>query len=470
MVQYSPTGGAEAAPPPKGFVRRWLGKLYVQVIIGVILGTAIGFIDPAFAAQLKPLGDIFVRAIKLIVTPIIFLTIVVGIAAIGDMRKVATVGIKALIYFEVASTLALLIGLAVGNLWPVGRGINANPADLDAGAVSGYVEQGAHLTLGEFLMEMIPKTFLEPFVTGQILPVLFIAVLFGLGLCKLGERSKTLVGLLDTAAHGLFGMVNIIMRFAPFAAGGAMAFTIGKYGFATLIGLGQLVLAVYVVSILFIVVVLGFFLRLAGFSLWRVLAYFKDELLIVFAATSAETMIPRSMEKLEKLGVRKETVGLVMPTGFSFNMDGTAIYMTMAVLFIAHATNTELTLAHQFTILFIMLFTSKGAAGVTGGGFIALAATMPAIGVLPVAALSLLIGVDRFMAEIRAMTNLASNIIATLVVGAWTGNVDTERARAIMRGEAKPEDYPDPEPEPLREPTRPSFGHDHPALGLAPAR
>ncbi|TPE49675.1 C4-dicarboxylate transporter DctA [Amaricoccus solimangrovi] len=466
MVHYPTTAGL--APPKKGFVRRWLGKLYVQVIIGVIVGTAIGFMDPAFAAQLKPLGDVFVRAIKLIVTPIIFLTIVVGIAAIGDMRKVATVGIKALIYFEVASTLALLIGLAVGNLWPVGRGINANPADLDAGAVAGYVEQGSHLTIIDFLTEIIPKTFLEPFVTGQILPVLFVAVLFGLGLCKLGEQSKALVAILDTAAHGLFGMVNIIMRFAPFAAGGAMAFTVGKYGFSTLIGLGQLVLAVYVVSILFVVVVLGFFLRLAGLSLWRVIAYFKDEILIVFAATSAETMIPRSMEKLEALGVRKETVGLVMPTGFSFNMDGTAIYMTMAVLFIAHATNTELTIAHQFMILFIMLFTSKGAAGVTGGGFIALAATMPAIGVLPVAALSLLIGVDRFMAEIRAATNLTSNIIATLVVGAWTGNVDVKRAQAIMRGEAKPEDFEESQPQPVPQPARPSFGHDH--LGLATGR
>lgn len=421
----------------------WLSKLYVQVIIGVLIGTAIGFFEPQLAVAFKPLGDVFIRAIKAVVTPIIFMTIVVGIATIGDMRKIASIGIKALIYFEVASTLALLIGMAVGNLWPVGKGVNADPATLDAGAVATYVQKAHDVTLVEFFINIIPQTFVSPFVSGEILPVLFIAVLFGLALCKLGERAKPLIGTLETISHALFGMVNIIMRFAPLGAAGAMAFTIGKYGIGTLLNLGQLVLAVYIVSILFVIFVLGAFLRLAGFSLWKVLSYFKDEILVVFAATSAETMIPRSMAKLEHLGVKKEVVGLVMPTGFSFNMDGTAIYMTMAVLFIAHATNTELTLWHQLTILLIMLFTSKGAAGVTGGGFIALAATMPAIGVLPVAGLALLIGVDRFMAEIRAATNLTSNIIATLVVGRWVGAVDNERAQAIlesgeMPGEARP--------------------------------
>lgn len=462
MALHTPTGEA-SEPRERNVVMRWLGKLYVQVIIGVIIGSTLGFLVPDIAVTLKPLGDVFIRAIKVIVTPIIFLTIVVGIAAIGDMRKVASVGLKALIYFEVASTLALLIGMAVGNLWPVGRGINADPAALDAGAVSSYVTQSEKMTLIDFLINMVPTTFVEPFVTGQILPVLFVAVLFGLGLCKLGERAKPFIAMLDTAAHGLFGMVNIIMRFAPFAAAGAMAFTIGKYGFSTLLNLGQLVLAVYLVSALFVIFVLGFFLRLAGFNIFKVLAYFKDELIIVFAATSAETMIPRSMQKLENLGVQKETVGLVMPTGFSFNMDGTAIYMTMAVLFLAHATNTELTLAHQLTILLIMLFTSKGAAGVSGGGFIALAATMPAIGVLPVASLALLIGVDRFMAEIRAATNLASNIIATLVVGAWTGNVDRSRANAILNGE-KVSDFT-LQTAPVSIGTAPAH-----ALDLAPAR
>jgi len=462
MAHLTPTEAAPTAPERSG-VMRWLSKLYVQVIIGVIIGTVLGFVAPDLAVTLKPLGDVFIRAIKVIVTPIIFLTIVVGIAAIGDMRKVANVGLKALIYFEIASTCALLIGMAVGNIWKFGSGINADPATLDAGAVSSYVQQGEKMTLIDFLINMVPNTFVEPFVTGQILPVLFVAVLFGLGLCKLGERAQPLIALLDTAAHGLFGMVNIIMRAAPLAAAGAMAFTIGKYGFSTLLDLGQLVLAVYLVSGLFVIFVLGFFLRLAGFNIFRVLAYFKDEIIIVFAATSAETMIPRSMQKLERLGVQKETVGLVIPTGFSFNMDGTAIYMTMAVLFLAHATNTDLTIMHQLTILFIMLFTSKGAAGVTGGGFIALAATMPAIGVLPVASLALLIGVDRFMAEIRAATNLASNIIATLVVGSWTGNVDKKRANAILNGEEVP-DLP-------QQPVSAQPGADSSdAMGLAPAR
>ncbi len=434
----------------QNIVMRWLSKLYIQVIIGVIIGIAIGYFEPQFAVALKPFGDVFIKAIKAIVTPIIFLTIVVGIATIGDMRRVASVGIKAIIYFEVASTLALLIGMAVGNIWPVGRGINADPATLDAGAVSTFVQKAHDVTLTDFFINIIPSTFLSPFVNGDILPVLFIAVLFGLALCKIGDKAKPFIGFLETASYALFGMVNIIMRFAPLGAAGAMAFTIGKYGLGSLLELGQLVVAVYIVSILFVVFVLGTFLKMAGFSLWKVLSYFKDEILVVFAATSAETMIPRSMAKLQHLGVRKEVVGLVMPTGFSFNMDGTAIYMTMAVLFIAHATNTDLTLWHQMTILFIMLFTSKGAAGVTGGGFIALAATMPSIGVLPVAGLALLVGVDRFMAEIRAATNLTSNIIATLVVGRWVGAVDTERAQAILDSGEMPEEDPVRDSVPVR--------------------
>jgi len=438
----------------KSIVLHWLSKLYVQVIIGVLIGTTIGYFEPQIAVAMKPLGDVFIRAIKAIVTPIIFLTIVVGIATIGDMRKVASIGVKAIIYFEVASTIALLIGLAVGNIWPVGRGINADPATLDAGAVSTFVQKSHDVTLVDFFINIIPQTFLSPFVSGEILPVLFVAVLFGLALCKIGDKAKPLISLLETASYALFGMVNIIMRFAPLGAAGAMAFTIGKYGLGSLLELGQLVLVVYVVSILFVVIVLGAFLRIAGFSLWKVLSYFKDEILVVFAATSAETMIPRSMAKLEHLGVRKEVIGLVMPTGFSFNMDGTAIYMTMATLFIAHATNTELTLWHQLTILLIMLFTSKGAAGVTGGGFIALAATLPSIGVLPVAGLALLVGVDRFMAEIRAATNLTSNIIATLVVGRWVGAIDNERAQSILDSGEMPDEKQRAETVPIGTPQR----------------
>ena len=416
--------------------RSVFGKLYVQVLIGVVLGILLGYADPAFAASLKPLGDAFIKAIKVVITPIIFTTIVVGIATMGDMRRIAGVGLKALIYFEIVSTLALIIGMSVGNIWPIGAGINADPNAFDPKAVASYVSGAQSVNLADFLLNIIPTTFLDPFAKGEILQVLFVAVLFGLALCHFGERTKPLVSMLDQVSAGLFGMVRIIMYFAPIGAFGAMAFTIGKYGVRTLLDLGQLVLSVYLVCILFVAIVLGGALRLAGFKIRKVLGYFKDEILFVFAATSAETMIPRSMEKLEGLGCKKEVVGLVMPTGFSFNMDGTAIYMTMGVLFIAHATNIDLSPAQQFIILFVMLFTSKGAAGVTGGGFVALAATIPAIGILPVGGLALLIGVDRFMAEIRAATNLASNIIATLVVARWTDSVDHARAMRLLDGGA----------------------------------
>lgn len=416
------------ADKPKPFYR----KLYVQVVFAVIVGAALGYAAPDFAMYLKPYGDAFIKAIKVMVAPIIFTTIVVGIAKMGDIRRVANVGVKALIYFEVASTLALIIGLVVGNVWKVGVGINADPASFDSRTVAAYATAAKSLTLTDFFLSMIPTSFAEPFVKGEILPVLFIAILLGMALSIAGDRGKPIVLFLDAASIALFGMVRIIMYFAPLAAFCAMAFTVGRYGLKTLVDLGQLVASIYVVSILFVVIVLGGFLRLAGFSIWRVLNYFKDEIVFVFAATSAETMLPRSMQKLQKVGVKPEVVGLVMPSGFSFNMDGTAIYMTMAVLFLAHAFNVELSISHQLAILFVMLFTSKGAAAVTGGGFIALAATLPLVDAVPIAGLALLLGVDRFMAEIRAATNLASNIIATLVVGRWVGAVDMDKARAEL--------------------------------------
>ena len=414
-------------------------RLYLQVLMAMAIGALLGWLYPDFATSLKPLSDGFIKAIRAIIQPIIFLTVVVGIATLGNLRQIARIGAKALIYFEAVSTLALLIGVAIGNLYHFGAGINADPASLNTKLVAGYVEHAKSLTIVDFLLGIVPDSFVGAFTRGDILPVLFLAVLFGLALCQLGERAKPLVNLLDIAVHGLFGVVRIIMYFAPLAALGAIAFTIGKYGLHTLLQLGQLVAGVYIVSILFVIIVLGGALRLAGFSLWRVLAYFKDEILFVFCATSAETMIPRSMAKLEKLGCPKEVVGLVIPAGFSFNMDGTAIYMTMAVLFIAQATNIDLSLTQQLTILFVMLFTSKGAAGVTGGGFIALAATMPAISALPIGGLALLVGIDRFMAEIRAATNLTSNIIATLVVARWSGTVDMAKAaRALSGDEGEP--------------------------------
>ena len=408
-------------------------KLYVQVLIAVALGAILGHLYPDLSVYLKPYGDAFIKAIKIVVAPIIFTTIVVGIAKMGDIRRVANVGVKALIYFEIASTLALIIGMIVGNFWKVGIGLNADPAAFDTKAVEAYAKVAKNVNLTDFFLSMIPTSFVEPFVKGDIMPVLFIAVLLGAALSLAQARGKPIVSFLDSVSVALFGMVRIIMYFAPLAALSSMAFTVGKYGLRTLLDLGQLVASVYIVSILFVLAVLGGFLRISGFSIIRVLNYFKDEILFVFAATSAETMMPRSMQKLEKVGVSKEVVGLVMPGGFSFNMDGTAIYMTMAVLFLAHAFNVELTIWHQISVLFVMLFTSKGAAGVTGGGFIALAATLPVVDAVPVAGLALLLGVDRFMAEIRAATNLTSNIIATLVVGRWVGAIDMNVAAAELR-------------------------------------
>src|SRR3984885_3521812 len=408
-------------------------KLYLQVLVAIAIGAVLGYCYPEFSTSLKPYGDAFVRAIKVVVAPVIFTTIVVGIARMGDLRRVADVGIKALVYFEVASTLALIIGMTVGNVWQVGRGLNADPATFDTKAVEAYAKVAKSVTLSDFFLSMIPTSFVEPFVKGDIMPVLFIAVLLGLSLAMARTRGPPIVAFLDSASGALFGMVRIIMYFAPIAALCAMAFTVGKYGLRTLLDLGQLVASVYIVSILFVLIVLGGFLRLTGFGIGRVLNYFKDEILFVLAATSAETMMPRSMQKLEKLGVSKEVVGLVMPGGFSLNMDGTAIYMTMSVLFLAHAFNVQLTIWHQLSVLFVMLFTSKGAAGVTGGGFIALAATLPVVDAVPVAGIALLLGADRFMAQIRAATNLTSNIIATLVVGRWVGGVDMRTANAELQ-------------------------------------
>lgn len=408
-------------------------KLYVQVLIAVVLGAVLGYVLPDFSVNLKPFGDAFVKAIKVVVGPIIFTTIALGIAKMGDIRHVANVGVKALIYFEIASTLALIIGMIVGNIWQVGSGLNADPAAFDPKTVEAYAKVAKGVGLTEFFLSIIPNSFVEPFVKGDIMPILFVAVLLGLGLSLAQDRGKPVVVFLESASAALFGMVRIIMYCAPIAALCAMAFTVGKYGLRTLLDLGQLVASVYIVSILFVLIVLGGFLRLSGFGIVRVLNYFKDEILFVLAATSAETMMPRSMQKLEKLGVSREVVGLVMPGGFSLNMDGTAIYMTMSVLFLAHAFNVHLTIWHQLSVLFVMLFTSKGAAGVTGGGFIALAATLPVVDAVPVAGIALLLGADRFMAQIRAGTNLTSNIIATLVVGRWVGGVDMPTATAELR-------------------------------------
>lgn len=407
-------------------------RMYFQVIVGVILGTLLGMIFPNVGAEMRPLGFAFIKAIKMIITPVIFLTIVVGIGKMGDMHRIANVGVKSLIYFEVASTLALIIGLFVINVWPIGSGIHADPAHLDAKAIQGFAKASQDMTLMNFLMNIIPQTFLDPFVKGDMLQVVFVATLFGFALIMTGERGRPLIDFFDRSTHAFFGIVRIIMHIAPLAAFGAMAFTISKFGVKTLLDLGQLIAGVYIVSIFFVLVVLGGFLKWAGFNVFQVLNYFKDEWLFCLAATSGEAMMPRAMEKLERLGFSREVVGLVLPSGFSFNTDGTAIYMTMGIMFMAHALDINMSIWQQLTVLFVMLFTSKGAAGIAGAGFVALAATLPTISDIPIGALALLIGADSFMSQIRAATNLMSNVIAVFVVGRWVDAVDYEKASRMM--------------------------------------
>jgi aerobic C4-dicarboxylate transport protein len=416
-----------------------LKKLYVQVLIAIAIGILLGVFYPSLGVEMKPLSDGFITLIRAVVPPIIFATVAVGIAKMGDMRRVGAVGLRAIIYFEVVSTLALLIGLAVGNLLQPGAGLHIDPAHLDEKAIASYVTGAKSLTIVEFLIKMIPSNLIGAVAQGDILPVLVMAVLFGFALCHMGERGQRLIGLIDDFTHALFGVVRIVMYVAPLAAFAAMAFTIGKFGFGMLSNLGQLLASVYLTSILFVLIVFGLIARLFDLRVWKIIRYFKEELLIAFSATSGEAMMPRAMAKLERMGCTQETVGLVMPSGFSFNTDGTAIYMTMAVLFIAQATDIHLTIGQQLTMLFVMLFTSKGAAGVAGAGFVALAATLPALGVLPVGGLALLLGVERFMSEIRAVTNLFSNIFATLVVARWMDELDNDRLDLVLDGEAEDE-------------------------------
>jgi Na+/H+-dicarboxylate symporter len=410
----------------------WLKQLYVQVLLATVIGIVVGELCPDIAVTLKPLGDAFITLIRAVVPAVIFCTVVVGIAKMGDMRRVGVVGLRALIYFEVVSTIALIVGLVIGNLFPAGAGMHINPATLDPKHVSTYVSGAQALTIVDFLMKMIPTNLIGDLAKGDMMPVLIMAVLFGFAFIKMGERGQRLVSLIDDFTQAIFAVVRIVMYLAPLAAFAAMAFTIGKFGLGTLLGLGKLIGGVYLTSIIFVLLGFGTIARLFGLRVWKIICYFREELLIAFTATSGEAMVPRAIAKLERMGCRKDIVGLVLPTGFSFNMDGTAIYMTLSVLFIAQATDIHLSLGQQLTLLFIMLFTSKGAAGVTGGGFVALAATMPVVGVLPIGGLALLLGVERFMSEIRAVTNLFSNIFATVVVAKWMGALDEEKAREAL--------------------------------------
>jgi aerobic C4-dicarboxylate transport protein len=408
--------------------------LYFQVLIGIVLGGVLGWLKPEWGVALKPLGDGFVNLVKMLIGPIIFTTVVVGLAGMGDLKKVGRVGAKALIYFEVLTTLALIIGLVVVNVVRPGAGFHATAASLDAKDVVSYAAAAKEMSTVDFLMHIIPRTFVSAFSEGEILQVLLLAILFGLALGRMGEHGRPIQNLLNEVARVFFGIVTIFTRLAPLAAGGAIAFTIGKYGVASLARLGGLMVCVYLTCLIFIVVVLGGISRLAGFSLWKILKYIRDELLIVLGTSSSEAALPLLMEKMERIGCARPVVGIVVPAGYSFNLDGTCIYLTMAALFIAQATDTPLSLSGQLGILAVLLLTSKGAAGVTGSGFITLAATLSATGRIPVAGMALILGVDRFMSEARAITNFIGNTIATLVVAKWDNAFDATKAGEILAG------------------------------------
>jgi aerobic C4-dicarboxylate transport protein len=400
--------------------------LSFQVLLGVGIAIILGYISPATAIAMKPLGDAFIRLITMIITLVIFCTLVTGIAGMDDMKKVGRVGGKALLYFEVVSTLALLIGLVVGNVVRPGSGFNVDPTTLDAKAVAEYAGQAKAQTVTQFLVHIIPNTIVDAFTRGDILQVLFVSLLFGIALSLAGPRSKPLVDFLDALTRVVFRVVVILMRFAPIGAFGAMAFTIGKYGLASLGPLVKLMATLYITSLLFVIVVLGGIARIAGFGILRFLWYLREEILLVLATSSSEPALPALMAKLENLGCSKALVGLVVPTGYTFNADGTSLYMTLAALFVAQATNTHLTLLQQFTILGVALLTSKGASGVQGAAFIALVATMMVIPTIPVAGMALILGIDRFLSMCRAVVNMTGNAVATLVVARWENELDRD--------------------------------------------
>ncbi len=424
-------------------------SLYLQVITAIVIGILLGHFYPETGTAMKPLGDGFIKLIKMIIAPIIFCTVVVGIAGMEDLKKVGKTGGLALLYFEVVSSIALMVGLVIINLVQPGVGMNIDPSTLDTKGIAAYTEPGKMATTTDFLLNIIPSTVIDAFAKGEILQVLLFAVMFGFALHKFGGRGTLVFDLIEKTSHVLFSIVGIIMKVAPIGAFGAMAFTIGKYGVGSLLSLGALMATFYTTCLFFIFVVLGLIARFHGFSIFKFVRYIKEELLIVLGTSSSESVLPRMMAKMENLGARKSVVGLVIPTGYSFNLDGTSIYLTMAAVFIAQATNTPMTLTQQLTLLGVLLLTSKGAAGVTGSGFIVLAATLSAVGHVPVAGLALILGIDRFMSEARALTNLIGNGVATVVVASWTGDLDKDRMTRQLNNEtdadaAEPEAVLDP--------------------------
>ena len=414
--------------------KKVFSSLYFQVLLAITLGVFLGHVYPELGANMKPLGDGFVKLIKMIIAPVIFCTVVTGIAGMESMKAVGKTGAIALIYFEVVSTIALIIGLCVVNLLQPGGGMNIDPAALDASAISAYAEQAKSQGIIAFLLDIIPGSVIGAFASGNILQVLLFAVLFGFSLHHIGEKGQVIFGVIDSFSKVIFGIINMIMRLAPIGAFGAMAFTIGKYGVGSLVQLGQLIACFYLTCLFFIFIVLGSIAKASGFSILRFISYIREELLIVLGTSSSESVLPRMLDKMEKLGCQKSVVGLVIPTGYSFNLDGTSIYLTMAAIFIAQATNTPLDLFQQITLLVVLLISSKGAAGVTGSGFIVLAATISAVGHLPLAGLALILGIDRFMSEARALTNLIGNGVATVVVAKYCKQLDEKKMDAVLGG------------------------------------
>ncbi|QCP53845.1 C4-dicarboxylate transporter DctA [Trinickia violacea] len=420
-------------------LKKYLSKLYVQVLIGIIAGVLVGHFFPDLGSQMKPLGDLFIRLIRMLLAPIIFASVVVGIARMNDIHEAGRVGVKAVVYFEVASTLALGIGLVVVNVLKPGSGMNIDPAHIDSTAISSYAHSAHQHGMLDFFMSIVPNSVVGAFANGEMLPVIFFSVLLAIALARLGPRTAPFVDMLDMFLQAMFGVVRIVMYAAPIGAFGGMAFTVGKYGIGTLASFGQLMLALYVTSVLFVVVVLGIVMRVCGLSLWKFLRYIKDEIFITFGTASTEAVLPQMMIKLEKLGCTKPVVGMVLPTGYTFNADGTAIYLTMAAIFVAQAMNIHLSIWDQLLVLGVLLLTSKGSAGVAGAGFVALAATLASMQKIPVSGLVLLLGVDRFLNEARAVTNLIGNGVATIAVARWERAIDMQLARAVLDREAGPD-------------------------------
>jgi len=429
------TMGSIERPKPKS--KPFYATLWVQVLFAMVLAVVLGYFDPERAIAMKPLGDGFIRLITMVITLIVFCTVVTGIAGMQDMKKVGRVGGKALLYFEVVSTLALVIGLVVGNVVKPGSGFHVNAATLDAKAVSEYAGQAKAQSIPDFLLHIIPTTAVDAFAKGDMLQVLLVAILFGFSLSMVGPKCKPVVDVFDALTHAVFGVVGILMRFAPIGAFGAMAFTVGKYGIASLGPLGKLIVTFYACCFFFVIVVLGSIAAIAGFNIFKFLVYIKEEILLVLAVSSSETALPTLMEKLERLGCSKSLVGLIVPTGYTFNTDGSSLYMTLAALFVAQATNTPLTLGQQITLFAVAVLTSKGASGVQGASFIALVGTLSVIPTIPVAGMALILGIDRFMSMFRAVVNMIGNGVATLVVARWEKELDRQQIRVGLQRESE---------------------------------